>query len=412
MLIRFSQNACMAGYGLLAAQILVGIVLSVYYRPEMGEAHSSLMEMRKAGSLGFLIGFHYFAAACGLLLAASGLAAMLWTGQFRWNHRWLWWGAIALLTVTLLFQMTGNLLPTSQHDVRTANAEAQIASGAPIFGQALADFVLAGNQVTGDTLERWYFVHRFVAPPIAILFGLLTVLKSGGWPRGATVLLLGVGLLSATLAASIGAPIGLAATPHDMVSGATEPMWYVVPLHALYHLANQLSPGLGWLGALAVPVLLLAAGAIAPFLSKNKRPAALAFARLSVLAGVAFVLLSYLSYSDSIQDPLNEQRLEIPMPHSVPSQPPPDADLVERGRIAFSEVGCVKCHKVGGQGQGAMGPDLAGVGRKHPSREWMKEMLRDPAAKGFARMPPIKKATDEQLDSVIEYVMSLAHAEQ
>ena len=60
-----------------------------------------------------------------------------------------------------------------------------------------------------------------------------------------------------------------------------------------------------------------------------------------------------------------------------------------RGRevvFTHADAGCVRCHSIGGEGQAAVGPNLAGAGARHDARGLLESML-DPAAKvspGFA----------------------------
>jgi putative heme-binding domain-containing protein len=63
-------------------------------------------------------------------------------------------------------------------------------------------------------------------------------------------------------------------------------------------------------------------------------------------------------------------------------------DAVRGREVVFShaDAGCVRCHSIGGEGQAAVGPNLAGAAGRLDTRALLESLL-DPAAKvspGFA----------------------------
>lgn len=82
-----------------------------------------------------------------------------------------------------------------------------------------------------------------------------------------------------------------------------------------------------------------------------------------------------------------------------------EASQIEAGKKVFSEMKCTMCHKVEGVG-GKIGPDLSHVGSKKDAK-WLKGFLKDPKSViPDAKQPPFK-GTDEQLDVLVAYLMSL-----
>lgn len=83
----------------------------------------------------------------------------------------------------------------------------------------------------------------------------------------------------------------------------------------------------------------------------------------------------------------------------------PGAPRLARGRELFEELGCIGCHKLHGAGA-AIGPELDKVGAKR-SPEWLIKHFRNPAAvvPGSA-MPPLK-ASDEDIEALTIYMLSL-----
>jgi len=80
-------------------------------------------------------------------------------------------------------------------------------------------------------------------------------------------------------------------------------------------------------------------------------------------------------------------------------------DLVEQGRLLFSEQGCHGCHTVGKMGT-PIAPDLSRVGSKYPLI-YLANWLADPAAqRPTAHMPKIN-LTEAEVRALSVYLASL-----
>ena len=82
-----------------------------------------------------------------------------------------------------------------------------------------------------------------------------------------------------------------------------------------------------------------------------------------------------------------------------------EADQIEAGKKVYSEMKCPMCHKIGGVG-GKIGPELSGVGSRKDA-EWIKGFLKDPKSVIPDTKQPPFKGTDEQLEALVTYLMSL-----
>jgi cytochrome c2 len=78
---------------------------------------------------------------------------------------------------------------------------------------------------------------------------------------------------------------------------------------------------------------------------------------------------------------------------------------IEAGKNIYSEMKCPMCHKMDGVG-GKIGPDLLGVGNRKDA-EWIKGFLKDPKSVIPDTKQPPFKGTDEQLEALVTYLMSL-----
>ena len=88
------------------------------------------------------------------------------------------------------------------------------------------------------------------------------------------------------------------------------------------------------------------------------------------------------------------------MPTDIPGAP-----KLAKGRALFEDLGCIGCHKLHGTG-GVIGPELDGVGARR-SPEWLGKHFHNPAevTPGSA-MPPIK-VSDDEIEDLTMYMLSL-----
>src|SRR5687768_15998693 len=127
-----SVGALLGGAWLMIGlQVIMGVAMAARYRPTLEGAHASVAAMERSVGWGFAASFHYWASALTILALVGALAMMLFGGHVKRENKWIWWSALALLGLVIAIQVTGNALPASQHDVRTANIEAGIAGGLP-----------------------------------------------------------------------------------------------------------------------------------------------------------------------------------------------------------------------------------------------------------------------------------------
>lgn len=395
---------CLVGF-----QIVLGVLLSTRYSSELGLAHKSVADLRKESVFGVLASIHYWASALCLCLAWTNLFLQVWNGRFTRDARWAWWSTVGLAVVLLAIQMTGNLLPLSYHDARTAMAEAQIAGGVPWVGNLLAKLALGGDTVSQLTLDKWYFAHRIVLPGLLFLLA-IPGFKSArsGFPSNNSKWLVFLPIVFVIcLGVAFSAPFGPGATATDLASGATKAMWYVLPIHGLLLYFSSLNSSLGWIGATLVPSLLLVFAIAVPMFLKAENALTRALGRLVVAISLVMIVLFSLSYGKGVQSPFGE-----PVPESRPASvsandKPLDVVLAKRGDELFHSGPCKNCHSVRENNRGKPGPILKGIGREHTDAEYFMLLIRDPASKGFSRMPAFGDLPAADVRALAEYLRSL-----
>ncbi len=86
----------------------------------------------------------------------------------------------------------------------------------------------------------------------------------------------------------------------------------------------------------------------------------------------------------------------------------PNAKLVEQGKTLWSQARCNLCHSTGGRGGNHIkvyAPDLSKVGSK-VNKEWLFRWLKNPNAYFPGTKMPRFRFTDEEINSLVEYIIS------
>jgi len=388
-----------AAWLLVFLQIVIGIFLGTKYSATLTEAYISTTK------LGPFAGFHYYASGATITLFAAALVSQLWTGGHRWHSRWLWWTTLAGFLLALGLQITGNLLPMSAHDVRTANVEVNIAAGAPLFGATLRELTMQGAEFSQRTLDNWYLLHRIILPVgLAVSFVGFFIMVAKRSARPSLLWALVPLTLVAIASMALGRPPDIAATPDELPFGGTKPMWYVAPLHILLLAAQKVNRDMGWVGALLIPSILVLLLALMPVLTrKADGPSAGVRASLvfSVLVFIALVVWT----QPKIQNPFNE--LAGAEKIASGSFGEIDKALAKRGRSLFLAQRCLNCHKVAREGDATTGPNLGRVGSRYKDPQWYVELLKNPSNKDRDTMPAFDNLQTEELRALAEYLRSL-----
>ena len=75
------------------------------------------------------------------------------------------------------------------------------------------------------------------------------------------------------------------------------------------------------------------------------------------------------------------------------------------GEKIYSAKRCAACHVIQGKG-GKLGPALSDIGSKRDA-QWLKTFLKDPKAINPESKMSLFKGTDEELESLVAYLLTL-----
>jgi quinol-cytochrome oxidoreductase complex cytochrome b subunit len=130
------------------------------------------------------IGAHLMVAVVFLHMVRVFLTGAFKNGNAVHQNRPLNWViGVALLLITLLLSFTGYLLPWDQLAYWAITVGTNIASAAPIVGDAMRFILLGGNTIEQGTLIRFYVLHCFFLPLLVLLlfsWHMWRVRKDGG----------------------------------------------------------------------------------------------------------------------------------------------------------------------------------------------------------------------------------------
>ncbi|MEA2661049.1 MAG: ubiquinol-cytochrome c reductase cytochrome b subunit [Chloroflexota bacterium] len=374
-------------------QVVTGVGLAMTYVPAPNSAYDSLQFISTQATLGGVVrGIHYFGAGAMVVLVLVHMTQVFLFGSYKFPREANWMSGSLLLLLTFAMAFTGQLLRWDQDAFWSIVVAAEQAARAPIVGGFLATLVVAGQNVGGATLTRFYATHVFLIP--AAIVGLLgvhlyLVIKRGiseppvpgervnprtylaryrellarGIPfypdaavRDAVVSFVAVVVVIA-LAVVAGAPmLGKPPDPTIIVADP-RPDWYFIGYFALLAIIPK---GLESVVIIGLPALAFGFLFLLPLIRPrgerhvSRRPMAVAAVGLGVLVYGALTFAGFASPW-------------VPVSTEGASLPPAVLSGLTASEAAgarlFIETDCFACHQVGGAG-GRRGPDLSAVGAR------------------------------------------------
>jgi cytochrome b6 len=164
-----------------------GFALTIYYRPTVVEAFSSLQLILYHVNLGWFIrSIHRWSSGVIELILILHIARVYLTGGFKKPRELIWITGVILALATLSFGVTGYSLPWDQIGywackIFTSVPEAldEIVAG---IGGILVLTLRGGFSVGQSTLTRLYSIHTFVLPLLTLVLVIIhfSILRKQG----------------------------------------------------------------------------------------------------------------------------------------------------------------------------------------------------------------------------------------
>ena len=419
-----------ATLGIFVMQVVTGVGLAMTYVPAPNSAYDSLQFISHDATLGGVVrGMHYFGAGAMVVLVLAHMTQVYLFGAFKFPREANWLTGSLLLLATLAMAFTGQLLRWDQDAFWSIVVAAEQAARAPLIGNWLASLVVAGSNVGGATLTRFYATHVFLIP--AAIFGLIgmhlyLVVKRGiseppvpgipvdpptyraryaetlhrgipFWPDAAwrdAVIATAAVVVVVVLAAIFGAPqLGKPPDPTNVVADP-RPDWYFLGYFAILALIPPATESIVIIG---LPLFAFVFLFLVPLLWPDgerhwsRRPAA--------IAAVALPLIAYASLTVAgIASPWVPKLEGGALPAGVTQGL---SDSARRGADLFLSKACFACHAIEGAG-GRRGPDLSHVAT-HLNRDQITARI----ATGGGGMPAFAgSVTPSELDDLTTFLLT------
>ncbi len=430
-----------AAAGLFALEAATGLFLSLFYAPSAQTAWASVAYIHDQLPFGWFVrGLHSFGSSALIVVAGLHLLQVLLFGAYQRPREANWIVGLALFGLTLLFALSGYLLPYDQKGFWAKQVEATIVGGVPLVGRAAQQVIQGGEALGNLTVTHAFAVHALALPAgfVALLALHLFLFRQHGptprwwlaagelaeravptWPEQTSrdVAAGGLALAVVALAALVRHGPALEAPADPASSYLARPDWYALPLFEL----RLLFPArLEMVATLIIPGIAAGLLAALPFLDRgpSRRPAD----RRRVLGAATFGLaslaaLSALAIARDARDPgfararaAEEARAREARRLALKGVPPEGGvavfrnDPLNQARELW-EQRCGGCHGLTGSG-GDKAPDLKG----YDSRAWIRGFLTEPdgplymgPAKIERGMKPVLGTPDE-LDALTEMI--------
>jgi quinol-cytochrome oxidoreductase complex cytochrome b subunit len=201
--LRLTYTWGLGGLSFLLFVILAvtGMLLMFYYVPDVDRAYESIKDQRFAVPFGvFLRNVHRWSAHAMVLAVILHMIRVFYTGSYRPPREFNWVVGVTLLMLTLVLSFTGYLLPWDQLSYWAVTVGTNMASSAPLVGQAGpfhealgtqvdndVRFMLLGGTIVGqNALLRFYVLHCVAIPAVVTLLLAIhfwRVRKDGGISR-------------------------------------------------------------------------------------------------------------------------------------------------------------------------------------------------------------------------------------
>lgn len=433
---------------LFIQQVVLGILLAMYYSPSATDAWASTAYISDQVTAGwFLRGMHHHGSSAMVIVTALHFIQVTLAGAYRKPRELNWLTGLLMAALVLGFALTGYLLPWDQKGYWATQVATSIMGSMPA-GDVQQHLLQGGSQYGNLTITRFFALHVFVLPlGLAGLLGAhLALFRKHGvtppvlpqpeldrkmelfFPKQLFLDMVAMAITSAILVAVTFSTHGseLFAPAQPASNFVARPEWYFLFLFQLLKYFH---------GPLQIIATAIIPGAAAAFLVAlpwiDKAESREAKDRLPVLGGVGalmagVVLLTGLALNEDKNNAKYQEGLVAAHKEAHYARELAKKGVLPNGGEAVFEndpqavalrlfkESCSSCHAIDGVG-GAEAPDFG----DYNSREWLSAFIRNPEQPRFfggtkheSEMDPYPVAdlSDAQLAEVVEYVLSISGA--
>ena len=151
-------------------QVVTGIMLAFYYKPTLEEANKSVGRIMTEVPMGWIIrSVHFWSASFMIAVVFVHLLSIWIIKSYRKPRELTWMSGVFLLLFTLAFGFTGYLLPWDDLSLAATKVGTDIPRSIPLVGMWVTRFLRGGDDVSADTLTRFFSFHICILP-LCLLF--------------------------------------------------------------------------------------------------------------------------------------------------------------------------------------------------------------------------------------------------
>jgi quinol-cytochrome oxidoreductase complex cytochrome b subunit len=175
--LKLTYTFCLGGlsFFLFILLTVTGIFLMFFYRPSAelaaGQAYTDIEALRNNVVFGDIVrNIHRWGAHLMVITVFLHMGRVFYTGAYKPPREFNWVVGVILLLLTVLLAFSGYLLPWDQLSFWAFTVGTSFGAYAPLVAKEAQFIVLAGIEVSGDTLLRWYVLHVLALPFLATIF--------------------------------------------------------------------------------------------------------------------------------------------------------------------------------------------------------------------------------------------------
>jgi cytochrome b6 len=146
-------------------QVITGFMLIFYYQPTLEGANASVARIMTEIPMGWIIrSLHSWSATFMIAFVFIHLFGLWLTKAYRKPREMTWMSGMVLLILSLFFGFTGYLLPWDDLSLSATKVGTDIPRSIPVVGVWVTKLLRGGEDVTGDTLTRFFGIHVCILP--------------------------------------------------------------------------------------------------------------------------------------------------------------------------------------------------------------------------------------------------------
>lgn len=171
--VRLSYTLCLGGlsFFLFILLTITGIFLMFYYAPTETRAYVDVQALSTGVQFGSLVrNMHRWGAHLMVLSVFLHMSRVFYHGAYKPPREFNWVVGVVLLLLTLLLSFSGYLLPWDQLALWAVTVGTNMAGFVPVVGDQVKFALLAGPEVSGNTILRFYVLHVLFFPFIIVIF--------------------------------------------------------------------------------------------------------------------------------------------------------------------------------------------------------------------------------------------------